>query len=106
MQLNLVDAIAAADEGIARADDGADVRFIGCAEIALRFIAERNQFFTTEDVKQVCEVTPREGRAWGGVMQRALRDGIAEATDQHRRSGSRVCHARPMRVWRSLIYSG
>lgn len=46
-----------------------------------------------------------EGRALGAAMTQAARDGLIERTGLHRESEREQNHARPLRVWRSLVYS-
>ena len=62
------------------------------------------EFFTTDAVWDGLEVEPTEPRALGPILMRAARKGLCEPTDQYRNSRRVQCHARPMRVWRSLTY--
>jgi hypothetical protein len=106
MQPNLFDAQTAADEAIENATGGADARFIGCALVAVEQVAREKESFTTEDVKPLCEMTPSEPRAWGGVMRIARDRGWVENTYQSAPSGKKSNHNRPQTIWRSLIRAG
>jgi predicted nucleic acid-binding Zn ribbon protein len=44
-----------------------------------------------------------EERALGAIMQRAARQGWIAPTDRTRKSIRPACHARDLRVWRSLL---
>jgi hypothetical protein len=59
--------------------------------------------FTTDDVWEALEWAPPEPRALGAVMMRARLRGWCEPTDRTVQSYRRECHARPIRVWRSLL---
>lgn len=96
----------ARDEAIERADGGADVRFMELALDAVRRAAETLPELTSDDVVALCAMTAREPRQWGAVMQRARRDGIIAPLERWRQSSNRTNHARPMRLWRSLVFAG
>lgn len=61
--------------------------------------------FMAEDVREFAEKngcpTPPDGRAWGGVVQRAMRDKLIERVG-FAPMKSRNCHANPKSVWRPL----
>jgi hypothetical protein len=98
-----VGAVQARDEAIARVDTAADPAWKMRALAALRRVAERQAELTAEDVWVEAREVPEEPRAMGPLMQSARAKGWIEPTDQHRQSSMVVNHARPMRVWRSLV---
>lgn len=62
--------------------------------------------FTADDVWKLLEpseASTHEPRAMGAVMQAAARDHLIEATDRTTQSSLARRHARPVRVWRSLV---
>lgn len=62
--------------------------------------------FTSDAIWALTGSPPKEPRAMGAVLRRAMRSGIAIATDRTVNSVRPDCHRRPVRVWRSLIYRG
>lgn len=46
---------------------------------------------------------PKEPRAYGGLMTRAKKSGIIEATGKYRAMKSEVSHSCPKTLWRGLI---
>lgn len=101
---------AAAAEGIARAYEHAGDEWAEIAATAIRHVAEREYTFTTDDVQAVLDLAgipaPDEGRAWGGAMRRAAREGVIAPTDTTRKSTQVRCHGRKKAVWLSLVYGG
>lgn len=100
-------ATAARDEAIDRVERGAaDVieDYVG----VVIFVATIREHFTTDAVDFVAHQAGHEPlaepRAMGAVMRRAAARGICEATSETRRSTRAACHARPVRVWRSLLW--
>jgi hypothetical protein len=59
---------------------------------------------TTDDLWAAGLERPREPRAAGAVMTEAARRKWCVATDRTRKSARKACHARPVRVWASLVY--
>lgn len=61
--------------------------------------------FMAEDVREYAErgglSAPPDGRAWGGIVQRALRAKLIERVG-YAPMKSRNCHANPKTVWRPL----
>jgi hypothetical protein len=102
-QLDLYAALAAREDALARAREGAGEGWMRDALEAVGRLARERREFTTDEVWQAVEA-PAEPRAMGAVMCEAARRGLAEATDRTRRSCRVACHARPVRVWRSLVY--
>lgn len=91
------------ERGLDRVEAG-NPHWIEDASAAVRYIAARREFFTSDAIWKLVGSAPSERRAMGAVMRRALRDGIAERTDRTANSTRADCHCRPIRVWRSLIY--
>jgi hypothetical protein len=81
-----------------------DVRLMEAALSAVEAVARQQECFTSDAVLDVCPITFAEPRAWGAVMKMAERRGWIEATPDFRQSPKRVCHARPKRVWKSLLF--
>ena len=102
-----VAAVEARDEAIGRVDRNADPAWKQQAHSIVRTVAARLDELTTDDVWQAmihAGVTmPHEPRALGAVMQSAARQNLIAATDRVRQSQRPECHARPVRVWRSLV---
>jgi hypothetical protein len=101
-------ATAAADAAIEQVERHADEEWKDIAYATVCHVAQRLAHFTTDDVKAAlpADATTHEPRAWGAIMRRAARDGVCRATDGWRTSDNPVCHARPMRVWASLLWGG
>lgn len=97
----------ARDEAIERVDRHAEDLFKVCAPEALRYVAARRNELTTDAVWYVLDrrfgVRPHEERAMGPIMLAAQRKGWIEATNRTVKSARVECHARPLRIWRSLI---
>jgi hypothetical protein len=95
-------AIGARDEGIDNSEIGAGYDWMHNALIAVRRVAQAHSEFTTDDL-WVHVDPPREPRAMGACMQAARKMGLCEPTDRTLCSHRVRCHARPLRIWRSLI---
>jgi len=98
------EAITERDAAIEKAEHGASVLFNHAADEAVKRAARTMPEFTTAQVKPLCNITPREGRAWAGVMRRACLAGLIYPTDAYRPSGDVTDHNRAQRVWASKIY--
>lgn len=99
-------AIGAALRDKAIADvERANKEFVACGLIAVRVVALRREEFTTDAVWHVLKATPPEPRAMGAVMRKAVMEKMCVATDRTVLSTRPDCHRRPVRVWRSLIYT-
>lgn len=101
-QLDLFAAQKRRDEAIALVHAGADPDWFGKALGAVRVLANTRNRFTTDELWSMVP-SPTEPRALGAVMQEARRLGLVEPTDQTIPSARPRCHARPVRVWRSLV---
>ncbi|QNK82575.1 hypothetical protein [Nakamurella sp. PAMC28650] len=62
--------------------------------------------FTTDQVHaelSKMDVATPEPRALGAVIRQAIRDGFIVLTGEYRKSARRVCHKRPMAVYRPAV---
>lgn len=107
-QLSLFDAMAARDEAIERVEKNAEPVWKEECRSAIRHLAMSKAEITTDDVWEYLADLgvdlPHEVRAIGPMMIRASRDGWITATDRYRNSHRVECHARPIRIWGSLIF--
>lgn len=108
MQLDIFadPAIEARDAYIERVEGGCPVDVLHDLHEAARGVAERMQWFTTDDIMDAAGRTPKEPRVWGAVMLWAQKQGFCLPTGDYRQSRRKECHARPKMVWRSMIYKG
>lgn len=90
-------------EAIAQTDRNADPDWKERALEAVVEVAGKMETFTADDVWEGGLDHPREGRALGGVMVRAKREGICAPTNQYTFSRDPKHHHAPNRVWRSLL---
>lgn len=107
-QLSIFDAAAACearDEAVAAVDVVADPGWKRAADWAIAHLAAMCHEFTTDDVWQllydIAVPSPREPRALGAAMQRAMKAGVISPSDRIVQSQRPECHARPVRVWHS-----
>ena len=95
------------DEAINRVDEAANPVWKDAALNAVTHVARLRSHLTTDDVWQTMQdmqiPMPPEPRALGAIMQKAARLGLVTATDRIMQSARPECHARPVRVWTSLI---
>lgn len=95
------------DRAVAAVTAAADPAWSKAADWAIAHLACELVEFTTDDVWQhlydFAVPSPDEPRALGGAMQRAARLGVISPTDRIVQSERPACHARPVRVWRSLV---
>lgn len=98
---------AARDEAVTRVDEHADDAWKAAALDAVFALSRTRSHFTTDAVWWLLTRAdygePHEPRALGAVMQRAVRAGWIEPTDQTSKSIRAACHARDLRIWRSLV---
>lgn len=95
--------IAARDDGIARVDENADEVWKADAFEAVRRVASVKATFTPDDIWKSGLRKPREPRALGPVMLRAIRAGLCERTDKLVPSSNPKQHRNMIRVYRSLL---
>jgi hypothetical protein len=67
-------------------------------------VARERAYFTSDDVWAAADISAREPRVMGAVMRRVLRDGLAEPLQETRQGHRGINHARPQRLWRSLVH--
>lgn len=73
-------ALAATDEAVKRVEDHADPAWKSLAIRTVRYVCERREFFTADDLWEAGLPEPREPRAIGPVMRRAQTAGLCEQT--------------------------
>lgn len=97
-------------DGMRRAEVNAPVSWRGSAELAVRYVAERRERFTTDAVWSVLEhwgvAMPPEPRALGPLMKAACTWGWIEPTGVFHKSVRPDCHRRPLAVYRSKLFGG
>lgn len=99
----MTDTISVTDEAVERSYAAADDDWRDRASSAITRCASKYAEFTTDEVWAEGLEQPLEGRALGGVMRRAARDGIIKKTDRVRLSTNPIRHRRPMAVWQSMV---
>ncbi len=106
--LDLAAAMAARDEAVTRVAEHADPDWVEQTLDVIYMLAVSQAELTTDDIWQtVGEVAAtHEPRALGAVMRQAARLGYVRPTDRYTPSARPACHARPVRVWESLIRPG
>lgn len=106
--LDLAAAITARDEAITRVGQHADPDWVEQTLDVIYCLAVARSEITTDDIwETVGEVAAtHEPRALGAVMRQAARLGYVRASDRYVPSARAACHARPVRVWESLIRPG
>ena len=86
---------------------GADKDWLSSALRAVRVLANKQQYLTSDDVWQwlrPLQLETPDNRAMGAVMVAGHRDRYIEPTAEWRISERAVCHGRPVRVWKSMRY--
>lgn len=102
---------AARDDGMQRAVEHADRVTPMWSDMAYAFLegyAREHELFTTEDMRFASAGTipsPDEGRAWGGVVQRASRAGLIRLDGFVTARDPKV-HCNVVKRWRSRIARG
>lgn len=96
----------ARDAAIDRVEANADEEFFNTALDAVMGLAISQAQFTTDDLVECLRdiPAPREPRVFGAVMRTAARHGWVEASDRYGASNRRKSHARPKRIWLSLLF--
>lgn len=108
MQLSIFDIPKAErDEGMRRAELGANSEWKHRVTAVIYRICLHNDLFTSDDIVEELdkfnERTP-DMRALGPMITKASRIGYCQPTDRVIPSRNRRYHARPIRVWQSLIF--
>lgn len=108
--LDLAASYAAADTAVQTVHTHADASWMKAALTVIRWTAYTHQTFTTDEVWdglwEILVPAPHEPRAMGAALRQAVADGIIIATADYRPSARVAAHARPCRVWKSLVYLG
>ena len=75
---------------------------------AVHQAARENHYFTTDEVWPLMDgqFETHDRRAMGAVMKLASGDGIISPTETWKESTSAINHKRPLRMWKSAIYTG
>lgn len=94
---------AARDEAIDRVDANALPEWKDAAIETVYQVALRKWTFATDDIWAAGLEKPREPKAMGPVMLRAVKLGYCEPMDVSRRSRKVTQHARPLQMYRSLL---
>lgn len=73
---------------------------------AIRSIAGRLDFFTTDDVWLEIGADPlaTDHRLMGAIMIKASRAGYCRSTDRTRKTTRKQSRGRPITVWKSLLH--
>jgi hypothetical protein len=102
-QLRNASARKARDAAIDRVESNPEaVAWMQKAASALRKVASKKEFFTTDDLWLL--ISPfEEPRIMGALMRTSHVEGLCEPTTRTLNSSRRTCHARPLRIWRSMI---
>ncbi len=82
----------------------ADALWMTEAMQALGRLAHTHEVFTSDELWAELEKPPRESRMIGNAFTRARAAGVIAPTHDHRPSGRKENHGRPVRVWCSLRY--
>lgn len=97
------------DRGMGRAYRAANPAWKAFMYECIVVVARRKQYFTTDDVEtrrvRIGGPTTHENRALGPLMRQAHRDGICYPTERFEPSRRAMEHARPLRVWQSLVFN-
>ena len=111
-QPTLFDAIAASaakEQALVTVEKNANAQWKIDVFTAINSVARRLKSFTSDDVWKELEglaaSSTHEPRALGAIMRLAAARGVIVPTDSYRPSCRVACHARPVRVWQSLVYN-
>lgn len=105
----LTDALHAQAEAVARVERHADPDWKDRALDVIWGLAAHTPELTSDDIWRLLgdeDAATHEPRALGAMLKKAAGEGWIIPTDTYRPSARAACHARPVRVWRSLIYRG
>lgn len=97
----------ARDVAIEQVKEAADMAWKVEAFAAIDYVCRLREEFTTDAVwwklAQRGVGLPREPRAMGAIMRKAVLAGLCEPTNQTRKSVRVDCHRRPLQVWKSKV---
>lgn len=104
-QLSMDEALAARDAALERVEAAADYEWKELADEITEYVCRHWRLFTSETIWHYGLPKPREPRAMGPVLKRAVASGWCVP------EGFVTCsmasrHAAPVRQYRSLIYGG
>lgn len=102
MEFDKPKAEAAREVALDQTGKAADRDWFHRAVEAVHTVARARATFTTDDLWAHVEM-PREPRAMGAVMRVARLAKWCEASDRTVKSARVKCHARPLRIWNSLL---
>ncbi len=97
---------AATDEAVERVGEHADPDWKVVALYAVRRVAKRQEFLTTDHVWEALAETgsqTHERRALGAIMRQAATAGLIAPTSHYQPTDRPEAHRNPKRVWRSCI---
>lgn len=100
----LAEAIEARDEAIERVEQSHD-DWVGQAIIIIYQLCKEQDEFTSDDLWTTLD-PPAEPRALGAAMRLVKKLRYCDPTGDTKQSRRKTCHARPLRVWRSLLRTG
>lgn len=103
--LSLAAGRALRDVAVARVERNADDDWKAEARRTIEQLARERSEFTSDAVWELGLSKPREARALGAIMRWAQNERLIEATERVDPTAQPNCHARPIRVWRSLLHS-
>jgi len=94
------------NEAIDRVEEAADESWKNVALRAVKWRAKKGVNFTTDHVWAALEDAgvspPKEPRAMGAIMRKAVREGLIVSTPKTEISTKESNHKRPVRVWSPL----
>lgn len=95
----------ARETAIEQVDDAASVTWKAEAFVAVAHVCETREEFTTDAVWALLDERkvgiPREPRAMGAIMRKAVAAGLCLPTDRTSKSVRVECHRRPLQIWQS-----
>jgi len=96
------------EEGMAMAEAGASEAWKAAASSAIAEAAKSYRKFTSDEVWVILHsngiTAPHEPRAMGPMMRNASRSGLISKTGYSKISDQEHNHARPVAVWKSMVY--
>ena len=110
-RIERLDALAAKEDGMARAEKHADPHWTRTMLILGVEVAKRKQRFIAPDIERLRReqhpnVTTHEPRAMGPLMMELHRLRVCDPTDEFKGSGHKSDHNNLSRIWVSKIYEG
>lgn len=91
------------DLALKRVEAHTDKNWAAQALFAIIRLAQTREKFTGADVWESGLDKPDEPRRLGPILLKAAELGFIRPTKQYRESSMKMQHARPLRVWRSLV---